>query len=535
HVPNMLPYRFSFLFSFTLLIIAYRAYTILIEEKLSFVQWGAMLVVGGIFIGLAATSGIKDDNEEFVKASVIIGAIYLVIVFLRLFTPKQAVNFLLAVAVIGEMGIQGYRGVKAVGSSTYSSYPSKQEEINGLLAIRDQREDELFARTEITQWYTLNDPALYDYNGLSQFSSMANESVTTFMRCLGVAAGEAGNRYFYANNTPVLNLLCDIKYIIAKDGYNADTVNAKKIGEYGNTAIWQEEQNLGLGFLVDFTSEFYIMDDSINAFEQQNAIFRKITGLSEDVFTPIDITHVGHVGYDVTRREYGQYNFSRQADAPEDNSFLKYNYTAVQDGMLYALVKVSDADNIDIWYDNAIVHTYNVSRQPYTFPLGEYHADDMVTVKVQMKSDNTSGTAQVYVYQLNQEVLEEGYNILNQGRLHLTEFEDTHFKGTVNAAKDQTLYMSVPYEKGWTCYVDGQKARLYPIFDAMCGVNLSEGEHEIEMRYSPRGFRAGVCIAVVSLAALIVLYIIERRMRGKAAFDKEEKTESTPSPTVQEA
>ena len=185
--------------------------------------------------------------------------------------------------------------------------------------------------------------------------------------------------------------------------------------------------------------------------------------------------------------------------------------------MLYAVVKVTDADNLDVWYNDAKIHSYNVSRQQYITPIGEYKTGEMVTLRVEMKEDNKSGTAQVYVYQLNQDVLLSGYQKLQNGKLQLTEFNDTSFKGTVNATESSALYLSVPYEKGWTVYVDGKKSRLYPIFDAMCGVNVDPGEHEIEMRYSPRGFVPGMCISISCLAILIGLYLLERKKRGNHA------------------
>ncbi len=521
HFPNMLPYRFSFLFSFTLLIIGYRAIQILLDEKLSLIQWGAMIVVGGVFIWLGYTSGIQSDDHKFAISSAILGGVYLVIIFCRLFSPKQLVQFLLCAVTVYEMGAQSVNGVKAVGSSTYSIYPANKAEITSLLKIRDQHEDELFSRSEITMWYTLNDPAMYYYDGLSQFSSMANESISTFMRKIGLPGSEAGNRYFYANTSPLTNMLCDIKFIMAKDGYNADSVNATKIGEIGSTAIYQENLNLGLGFLTNLSTEFYIMDDTLSAFEQQNAMFRKMTGLNEDLFTPVDITHVGHQGYEVIRKDYGSYSYTRLDDAPQDNSFLKYNYTSPEHCVLYAYCKVTDADNLDVWYNDSKIHTYNIGRQPYITPIGEYQEGEMVTLKVMMKEDQKSGSITVYVYELNQEVLEKGYEILKAGQMQITEFKDTSFKATVNADTDKALYMSVPYEKGWTCYVDGEKARLYPMFDAMCAVNVSAGEHTIEMKYSPKGFVPGVFISIVSVAALVLLYILERKRRGKAAFDEE--------------
>ncbi|MBR3629826.1 MAG: YfhO family protein, partial [Oscillospiraceae bacterium] len=183
HFPNMLPYRFAFIFSFVMLVAGYRAFTVLLEEKLSIIQWISMLVVGGVFCFLGYGSKIQeDDDHKFVMASAILGGVYLIIIFFRLFAPKQLVQVMVALALIFEMGNAAITGVKTVGSSSYSSYPSYNKEIQEMLSQSKKLDNELFYRTELTGWYTLNDPFLYYYDGVSQFSSMANEHVTTYLR-----------------------------------------------------------------------------------------------------------------------------------------------------------------------------------------------------------------------------------------------------------------------------------------------------------------------------------------------------------------
>lgn len=526
HFTNMLPYRFSFLFSFVLLVAAFRAFHVLLEEKLSLFQWAAMLITGAVFLWIGYGSGVQEEDHKFIISCAILGGVYLVIIFCRLFAPKQLIQAMLSAVLVFEMGTQAVNGVKTVGSSGYTSYPANKEELQQLMDIQEQQDNELFYRTELTTWYTLNDPALYYYNGVTQFSSMANENVTTYLRLLGVAASEAGNRYFYANSSPLTNMLTDVQYMMAKDGYNADTLTMHLLAESERCSIYRDQYALGLGFMTEAGSGDYQFNETYNAFEQQNALFRQITGLDKDLFTSIDITNVGHTGYTVTRNSYGNYNFTRNEDAGP-SSFLKYNYTTLQDGMVYAMMKVTDAQNMDV-YDNEVkVHSYNIGRQPYITPVGYYPPGEKVTLRCEMKEEYKSGTVQVYFYQLNADVLEEGYQLLRKGCMTLDSFADTHFSGTVNAEKDGCLYMSVPYEAGWTAYVDGKKAELYPIFGAMCGIDLTAGEHHIEMRYSPKGFVPGVVIAIGSLGVMIFLFVLERRKKTTGSHAPESEKPET--------
>ncbi len=530
HFTNMLPYRFSFLFSFVLLVAAYRAYQILLDEKFSIWQWLGMAASGIIFCALSYNvRADEEDPNKFVIASAILGGVYLLIVLFRTFLPKQVVHVLIAAVLAFEMGQHSIKSVESVGSSSYNGYPASNDLVQQLLEKADEIEDEPFYRVELTKWYTLNDPAMYGYNGVSQFSSMANSNTTTFLRLIGLPASEAGNRYYYANTSPLTNMLLNVQYLIAKDGYNADELTVSRVETSGQAKLYENLYDLSMAYMVDEKTESYVVDSTVNAFDVQNALFRRITGLKEDLFTQIDITHVGHTGYDVVRKSYGSYSYTRQNDAPS-TSFLKYNYTAQQDGMLYAYMKVSNADDMDVYYNGTKMHSYEIAKQPYITPVGNYRAGDMVTLRCDLGSDAKSGTINVYFYQLNQDVLDAGYAALADEVMTLTEFDDTSFRGEVTAKQDGCLYLSVPYEEGWRVYVDGQQAELIPLFDAMCGVHLTAGTHTIEMRYSPAGFRTGLLIAIGSAALLVLLWLWERRRKKNAPAQTEtEAEESVPA------
>ncbi|MDE6088762.1 MAG: YfhO family protein [Oscillospiraceae bacterium] len=523
HFTNMIPYRFSFLFSFVMLIMAYRAYQVLLEEKLSVFQWIGMLAVGGVFCWIAYQSGIQeDDNHAFVKFCMILGGVYLAIILCRLFTPKAVIQVLLAGVIGFEMSDYAVRGVKSVGSSGYSSYPASNSEVQDLLALED--DSDVFHRTELSMWYSLNDPSLYKYNGISQFSSMANESTTTFCRRIGLPASESGNRYYYANTSPLTNLLMDVRYMIAKDGYNADSVTMNQISQSGTSTLYETVYNLGLGFMMPELLKEYEIEDMDNPFEQQNLLFQKLTGIETPLFKQIDITHVGHQGFDVSRLDYGKYSYTKQEDA-SDTVFLKYNYTTTKTGMAYAYAKVPKGDYLEVYRDNAEqLHKYNIGRQPYITPVGYFQAGELVNLRCTMKDEAKSGTVYIYFYELNEEVLKQGYELLENGRFTITDMDDTHVSGQVTASQDGVLYLSIPYESGWSAQVDGQKAELISLMDAMCGIELSAGAHEIKLKYSPAGFVPGVVITFGSLGILILLWIYEKKHPEK--FQEESEPES---------
>lgn len=515
HFTNMLPYRFSFLFSFVLLVTAFRAYHVFMDEKPNLVQWEAMLGVGVLFCALAVgTKPDAEDGHRVVLSAAILGVVYLAVFLIRKKAPKHVVQILLACVLTFEMGTQAVNGVEKVGSSDRKTYPASGSDISVLLEYQREHDDDLFYRTELNSWYTLNDPALYLYNGVSLFSSMVNESITTYMRKIGLPAAEASNRYFYANSCPLNNMLTGVKYVISKDNYNADTA-MERLEVSGNCGLFENQYALPIGFMMDQAVQGFDIIEDEDPFVRQNALFRQMTGIDKDLYTQIDVTNVGHQGYTVTRNSYANYNYSRDEDA-EGGSFLKYNYTPLENGMLYGCVKISDVENMEVYCNEEKLHRYNVGRQPYITPLGSFSESDKVTIRAEMSDERKSGTVKIYVYSLNQDVLDEGYALLQKGGMELTDFSDTSLSGTVNAQMDGIFYMSIPYEKGWTAYVDGKKADLEPVFGAMCSLPLTEGSHTIEMRYCPDGFIPGVIVSVSSAAVFILLVVLDVRRKKKA-------------------
>jgi uncharacterized membrane protein YfhO len=63
----------------------------------------------------------------------------------------------------------------------------------------------------------------------------------------------------------------------------------------------------------------------------------------------------------------------------------------------------------------------------------------------------------------------------------------------------------VPAWKGWRVLVDGAPARVLTYNHAFIALEVSAGRHEVELRYLPTGFVAGLLISVTTLAAAALL------------------------------
>lgn len=79
----------------------------------------------------------------------------------------------------------------------------------------------------------------------------------------------------------------------------------------------------------------------------------------------------------------------------------------------------------------------------------------------------------------------------------------------VEARAPAVVATSIPAWKGWRATVDGTPVRLLTFNHAFLGIEVSAGRHEVELRYLPVGFVAGLVVSVATLAAAAL--ILRRR------------------------
>lgn len=516
HIVNMLPYRFAFLLSFILLALGYRAFTVMTEEANLF----DMVAMAAMTVVIALIS--KDAQpQKALTSSLVVCFIFVAAMFIyerKLINKKIFGLVVLAVCSV-EMGMNVKIGVETVSLTDYKSYPRKKEEITAFID-EVKKNDDSFYRIETTSNYSINDPALYGYRGVSQFSSTANVNVTNLMHDLGIYAYDAGNRYYYCQNTPVFNMFTNLKYLISAEAYSGDLTYLEPTAENVGTTLFTNKYHLPLGFTVKTDITDYEGGDK-NQFENQNELFRLATGIDKDVLKKLKVKDVGHKGLNVVKSGYGNYNYQPNDADGSGECYLKYNYTVPEEGPVYATFDFDNVDTVKIKSGDTVMHSQSVGKYTTIFAAGNFDADSTITLQADVDPEN-SGSGYVYAYQIDKDVFEEGYKKLLAGGLDIADYSDTKIEGSIEAQEDCMMYTSIPYDGGWTVYVDGKKTKTTSLAYAFTCVPLSAGKHDIKMVYSPPGFILGLIITISALALFVLLWIFEPKM--KLWFESRKKT-----------
>lgn len=496
HFPNSLPCRQSFIYIFLLL-------TICCEAVLRIRQYSYRNIVS-CFAGAAGLLLIIE--QMFVSEDYDFSAVYLSLIFMVIYVfiimayrkrwlSRSFIVYLLFVVVTVEATLN--MNITGVGTTSRTAYLKDNDSVEELLAKAELMETDLFYRTEKIDRRTKNDAAWDQYNGMSTFSSTSSAGLNEYYKALGLETSY--NAYSYYGHTPLTDALFSVKYVLSYD-YMEDTNLTSLFGsevysvslagttdftgdDVGDDAVYMYKNNytLPLGFMIDADVEELWDTSSDNPFYTQNEFVTSMTE-ADEIFTYMSVSNLGETLY---------------IDPVEDADIYFYLSVELEDT---ATAYVYDED-----YTFITSVTFEDMNHLQICHIGDVQAG----WHVEITADNGESvtTAQIYAYAFNEENFIDAYEQLNGNVLELDKFEDTYVSGVIDAGDGGMLYTSIPYDAGWSVYVDGVKTETVAIKGAELGVLLEAGVHTVEFKYFPVGLLPGSVISVISLLIIISIAV----------------------------
>ncbi len=566
HFPNMIPYRFSFLYSFVMLYMAYRAFLLRRRFRPGQLVIGCILGLwlllqsehaaqlptisehlGDLFKLLgdtlaaalsrdkdAVTAAVKElethyntygDAYIYLVYNAVFFCLYAALLFLPytgkplgLYAKKAEIRtfardradrrklsadlLCLVMAVEVVMNVVNF-GVN-FGYTNITNYPQGTDATASMITYMKEREKSLFYRTEVTHSQTLNDGALNGYNGISAFTSSANVNVTKFMKALGYGAKDTYNRYCFEESSPVANLFLNLKYMIERQGQVEENPYFDEVHHYEDVYLLENNAYLPLGFLAETDLAQVDFSAAGSPFPFQNTLFSAATGIQEDVWnvTPGSWLSIDSTNVSITSRGA---NAGYCGYSTTSKGEIIYRYTIQESGFMCVDLTMGARNSFSVYRNDEYLYSESISL-PQTLSVSQVEPGDIVEIRITCKA-NESNNITIKAALLNDAVFQAGYDILAASTLDLTEFSTTHIAGTITCDRDGLLYTSIPYDGNWTATVDGESADLILVGDAMVALELSQGSHVITFTYKNAAFSAGWKISLSCLILFIVLII----------------------------
>ncbi len=537
HFTNQIPYRFSFLFSFVVLYMGYRAWLLRKEFPLWKIILSGILSLGLLFI---SKENLTDPLFWIFNLS-FLGLYLFFLVYdhsgfsalKQILTlpnnaeqtleypdilplPRRRLNPLVLAGILA-MELVLNMAIFISGFSVYDyDYPKKEDDAAAMFDLLEQMDDgqQLFYRTEVTHAQTLNDGALNGYHGISTFTSSANVATTEFLQCLGAAAYNSWNRYCYEDSSPVSNLFLNLKYQVERDNTPAPNAYFDVIASEHGISILQNNAYLPLGFLAQQPLSELHFSTGNRSFAFQNKLFAAATGLYENAWeilsnSNLTVSCQGDIALDGNPSS----GYAKFTTGSEGGTLI-YTYSVAKDGFMSLDLSLYQQKNFSVWLNGKKLYdeSYTLNQ---IMAVGNVKPDDVVEVKVKCK-ENTNSSVTIRAAMLNEAVFRQGYDILNASTLHLTDFSTNKISGDIYCNRDGLLYTSVPQDGNWQVYVDGKKTEPTLLADVMLCVPLSQGSHSIDLQYENKAFTLGALVTLgscVLFEAVILTDILTHRRK----------------------
>lgn len=497
HFPNDLPYRFSFMYSFLLLVMAYRVWCNIRSFSRTQIVSSAIAVIAFIIVAQKVES--KNLTDVAVLISIVFVLVYMGVLLAmndRRYLPG-VMSAVLLCCVFSEIAVSNTDHYTM--NQSLDSYASDLATFEELKAELDEMEDGGFYRMELSKLRTRNDPAWYYYNGISTFSSMAYETVAKSQKNLGISSNNI-NSYTYNPQTPLYNSIFALSYIVENEGGRSmSPLYYQKVAVNGKFTAYQNRYSLPVAFaanrdILQYSSTY------ANPFDAQETLYQTLAGDYADIFLPVEVENIASANVSGVPGSFesGAINFTRTGSS---DASITITLRAPESGTpVYLYVQSSDTDAITVACDED-EWTADTAR-PFILDTSSHPSGESIEVTIPIKESEKSGTINFYACTIDDQAFRNCYDALAAGGLKIDTFDDTHISGTFTNSADQILFTSIPYDSGWTVKVDGEKVEPSLVDEAYMAIDVPAGTHTIEFSYVPSGLAAG---AVVSVAAVLIL------------------------------
>jgi uncharacterized membrane protein YfhO len=568
-VPNWLPYRYSFAFSFLLVLMAFEAF-----ENLNGVtakELGAS--VFGVFVFLIWCE--RENYEHFEifrsvtgsdgKARAVIGGIWFsaictAVLFLLIYLNGRYRSVVLSIITCCAVGLELLANSmdtlqkidKDVAYSKYTSYePYMSNTIEAVKHIKEFDGDPFF-RMEATFHRTVNDPIGTNYAGVSHSSSVMNAPALTLLKQLGYAYG--GHYTKYEGTTYITDSIFGIRYLMDKyeeirTEYTTGEVEFKESKRFMDSRtkvpldyklvtqsdfdhgkeraaykFYLNPYAAGLGIVADRSIETIRLSD-IDPFGNQNLLYSALdgSGVETEYFTRLTPKESDRLNI-ATGRVSDEYRTMKYAaDDPSKEAHIDYIVEMDKDSDLYMFLPTRYERNCNIWVQDeesfqnsegssmTFAGCFFVGDNYSILNLGSFVKNQEVRVRVTIDNDdNEAYWCDTLFCSFDKEAFIRSATNVTANTAAITDFSNRSvtFECT---AEDSTkcLFTTIPAEPGWIVTVNGEQVTPGKCADALMTVPLKVGSNTVKMTFDPSYYRLGWAMTAAGVLLIIVIFIFE--------------------------
>lgn len=517
--PTWFPGRFSFIFSCFIILIAYRGFLLFIKHenerywKRSFIKTisFATLFVSLLFTAFMLLLGYKTYlplDQIIPLKTLVLNALFLMVYFTLFILHQNYRGFiyipLLFTFFLFELGVNASINFNRLNEL----YIYQPHDVYQLLMNRKTIYDEAFDekpvdRTQTYEQIVLNENLFYGTKGLSNFNTLSYNKLNSLLRRMTNYDYELDTHLFEYNfYSPIIHHLFNVKYSglplnLLGDDYTPLT-------NYFNV----NEDVLSIGYMVS-DKILQPIEWSENPLKYQedflNALIDETYELTEEIDYEVFNLHNFKLEDEKYQREDKEQESSLSIRAlikdPNRPIYLQLNN--------YYRNNYGNLELSTNYHPELITQSSDSLKNLY---LGKVNSDNPLEISLKLNTELKEIFFEMpKLYYFDQLKFEEIIKDLKENELKNVRITGNKLSADLTTDHPGVLMLTIPYDKGWTVKVDGKKVESLALQDTLLGIEVSEGVHQIELEYTPLGFKTGVILSLISFSGIFIHYRLNKK------------------------
>jgi len=500
----LFPYRNAFIISFMMIWFAWRCYANRKTITVKTLLLSAIVTVAAVLV-IDPLDNLMIPRKMLVLDLAVIALCALICLWDGIRKKERLCALALAVMQFAMLIINGdCYASGGLSKSEYAAYVADKEQEIGWIKDRDNG----FYRVGSTG-DEFNENMLFAYNGLSHFSSTEKTDSKNFAVNLGFCHFADVWVKYRDGSTSAADAFIGMKYINGEiPEYKAYELISS--GESGH--VYHNTNALDIAMLADrevLNAELDVDD----IFLWQERVFSSALGREAGIFIPQE--NVKFEAVNMRSKPYGDGATEYLQIDPAKEHALVYRFTVTDDAPLYMYTTeplVEGEVHGTLFVNGEDRGPYMGSFDWRAVYLGTFEPGEELEVLIRPDASFYLMYNTYFAYEAQEALAQVCVDINSRSEnavLEKVKNSNLRWSGTVTEANPVLLF-TIPHDRGWRAEVDGESAEILTALDTLIALELTPGEHSVELRFTPPGLYAGL---VISLAAMLIFVILLRNKK----------------------
>ena len=501
HTPNMFLHRYAWIFSTLLIYTAAEVLNRLKELKV----WNFLVSLFLVVTGFLATIYLKSHYSFLTDLNILLTLEFLVVYSLLLlavikkFISVNLFAILISLFIMVEMSLNASSQMDGIAKEWgFASRSAYNRDIPAMESFSTYIGNQ-FTRTEKLETQTGNDSMKFNYNGISQFSSVRNRSASSTLDKLGFKSSGTNLNLRYANNSILADSLFGIQYNISENPI--DKYGFQDVYQKDNLTLYENQFSLPIAF----ASQSVYNDVKFNehTLDNQASFLNQLANVNFDYFSPIPYEKTENTDdlISVTSSSNEDAAIQYQIEVPE-NSQVYLSFTNLH-------FSNDKQKKVDILV-NGEKKTFTTDNVFSFFNLGYTKEKKTFNIHVSFPGNSQVSFESPTFYRLDTQTLTEAIQKIKEQPVTVSTSKNKVF-ATYDVQQDTSIFFTIPYDKGWSAYQDGKKIEIKQAQTGFMKVDVPEGKGTITLSFIPNGFITG---AICSFTSLLLFGIYNHKRKS---------------------